>query len=62
MRNGLRAKFFGWWYYAISLGFLLLAINRWMLGEHWPLIVLRLAISGGFLWLGWFTLGQAKRK
>jgi hypothetical protein len=62
MGNGLRTKLFGWWYYSISFGFLLLGINRWMLGEHWPMVLLRFAISAGFLWLGWFTRRQSKRR
>ena len=61
MRNGLRTKLFAWWYFSIGAGFLLLAVNRRLLGERRALILLRLAISGGFFVLGWFTLRQRRR-
>jgi len=37
-----------WWYGAIALGFLLLAVNRAILGEKTWLIGVRLAIALGF--------------
>jgi hypothetical protein len=37
-----------WWYFAIALGFFLLAINRAILGERPWLIGVRLLIAFGF--------------
>jgi hypothetical protein len=51
----LRTRLFAWWYFAIAAGFVLLAINRWMLGEHITLILLRFLIALGFLILGVLT-------
>jgi hypothetical protein len=56
MDKRLRTKLFAWWYFAIAAGFVLLAINRWLVGERMWLIVLRLAIAAGFLLLGYATL------
>jgi hypothetical protein len=53
--KGLRARLFAWWYFAIAAGFLLLDIKGWMMGERIWLIILRFAISLGFLALGWGT-------
>jgi len=50
-----RARIFAWWYFAISAGFVLLAVNRWLLGERLSLILLRLLIAAGFFVLGWLT-------
>jgi hypothetical protein len=55
VNKNLRTRLFAWWYFAIAAGFVLLAINRWMLGERMTLIVLRLVIAGGFLILGVLT-------
>ena len=56
MKKGLRTKLFAWWYFSIAAGFGLLALNRWLVGEHLSLILLRLAISAGFVLLGLLTL------
>ncbi|HLG98100.1 MAG TPA: hypothetical protein VKX49_17420 [Bryobacteraceae bacterium] len=55
MNKSLRTRLFAWWYFAIAAGFVLLAINRWILGERMTLIVLRLVIAAGFLILGILT-------
>jgi hypothetical protein len=52
IEKGLRARLFAWWYFAIAAGFFLLDIKGWLLGERMWLIILRLAISLGFLALG----------
>ncbi|HLJ49919.1 MAG TPA: hypothetical protein VKU01_28090 [Bryobacteraceae bacterium] len=57
MRNQLLA----WWYFAIAGGFLLLGINRLILGSVWWQIALRWAISIGFLLLGLGMLNSPKR-
>ena len=60
MKN-LRNKLFAWWYFAIAAGFVLLGINRWVIGERMWLIILRFAIAVGFLLLGWATLRSAPK-
>ncbi len=49
-------RLFGWWYVAIGAGFILLGIQRWMLGEGVRALLLRWAIAAGFLLLGLGTL------
>jgi hypothetical protein len=56
MDKRLRTKLFAWWYFAIAAGFVLLAINRLMVGERMWLIMLRFLIAAGFLLLGYATL------
>jgi len=56
MDKRLRTTLFAWWYFAIAAGFVLLAINRWLVGELMWLIMLRFAIALGFLLLGYATL------
>ena len=55
MNRSLRTRLFAWWYFAIAAGFVLLGINRWMLGERITLIILRFVIAAGFLILGILT-------
>jgi hypothetical protein len=43
-----RFKWMAWWYSAISLGFVLLAVNRALNGELLWLVGVRLIIAGGF--------------
>ena len=61
MGKGLRTKIYAWWYFSIAAGFLLLAVQRWLLGERLALIWLRVAISAGFFLLGWMTMRQTRR-
>ena len=56
MDKRFRTKLFAWWYFAIAAGFVLLAINRLLVGERMWLIILRFAIALGFLLLGYATL------
>jgi hypothetical protein len=56
MNRFLRSRFFAWWYFAIGAGFVLLGINRWLLGERMLLVALRFGIAAGFVALGWLTL------
>jgi hypothetical protein len=48
-----RSRVFGWWYAAIGTGFLLLAVQRWLVGGLVSLILLRLLIAAGFFFLAW---------
>jgi len=59
MGKGLRTKLFAWWYFSIAAGFILLGINRLLIGERLSLVLLRFAIAGGFFLLGWVTLRQS---
>jgi hypothetical protein len=51
----LRTRIFAWWYFAIAAGFVLLGVNRWLLGERLSLVALRFLIAAGFLILGCLT-------
>jgi hypothetical protein len=55
MRGRFRSRLFAWWYFTIAAGFLLLGINRWLLGERLWLVILRFGIAAGFLVLGYLT-------
>ena len=59
--QSIRSKLFGWWYVTIGAGFLLLSINRILVGGSAWLIALRLLISAGFFLLGYLEL-HAKLK
>ena len=61
MKNGLRTKFYGWWYLAIAAGYFLLGLNRWIVGGGFWAILLRWGIAAGFALLGWGTLRSARR-
>jgi hypothetical protein len=51
-----------WWYAAIALGFVLLAINRAIVGEKLWLIVIRVVIATGFAILAAFEfVGKGKK-
>ena len=54
--KGLRNRLFAWWYFAIAAGFVLLGINRMLVGERMWLIILRFGIALGFFLLGYATL------
>ena len=56
-----RFRWMAWWYAAISVAFLLLAIGRAITGEKLWLIVVRLIISAGFAILAAFEF-KGKRK
>jgi len=55
MGKRLRSRLYAWWYFTIAAGFLLLGINRWLLGERLWLVFLRFGIAAGFLVLGYLT-------
>ena len=59
--RSIRSKLFGWWYVAIGAGFLLLSINRILVGGSSWLIALRLLISAGFFLLGYLELRSKLR-
>jgi len=49
----VKSRIYAWWYLAIALGFLLLAVNKALTGEKAWLVVLRLVIACGFGALGY---------
>ena len=52
VKNPLRTRMFAWWYFMISGGFLLLAINRWLLGQRAGLVIAQFVASAAFLLFG----------
>ena len=52
VKNPLRTRLFAWWYLTIAGGFLLLAINRWLLGQRAGLVIAQLAAAAAFLLFG----------
>ena len=53
MVRGSRSKLFACWYAAIGAGFLLLGINRLIVGGVEWINALRFVISAGFFVLAW---------
>ncbi len=54
--KSLRRKLFGWWYVSIGAGFVLLGIQRILIGEKTTLVILRFVIAAGFFALGYAEL------
>jgi hypothetical protein len=54
-------RWFVWWYATIAAAFLLLAINRAIVGEKPWLIGVRLVIAAGFGVLAWLEHRTARR-
>jgi len=54
-----RSRWFAWWYFCISLGFLLLAIHFYLRGGGPGTFALRLVISISFAVLGYMQLKMA---
>lgn len=52
MKNPLRSRMFAWWYFSIAAGFLLLALNRWLLGQRAGLVLAQLAAAAAFVLFG----------
>ena len=51
-KHPLRSRMFAWWYFMIAAGFVLLALNRWVLGQRPGLIMAQLAAAAAFAILG----------
>lgn len=58
VRNPLRTRMFAWWYFTIAGGFLLLGINRWLLGQRAGLVLAQLAASAAFALFGAMSWGS----
>ena len=56
----LRSTVFGWWYASIGAGFLLLAVNRLIVGEAAWRIALRIVIAAGFFILARLELKRSQ--
>ncbi len=52
VKNPLRTRMFAWWYFTIAGGFLLLALNRWLLGQRAGLVLAQLAAALAFALFG----------
>jgi hypothetical protein len=52
MKNPLRTRMFAWWYFTIAAGFLLLAINRWLLGQRAGLVIAQVVAGAAFVLFG----------
>lgn len=60
--RGKYRTLFGWWYVSIGAGFLLLAVNRWLIGDTAGLVALRAGIAAGFFILGYLELSSRLRR
>jgi hypothetical protein len=58
VKNPLRTRLFAWWYFTISGGFLLLAINRWLLGQRAGLVLAQFVAAVAFLLFGLMSGGK----
>ena len=54
MQWPLRSRWFAWWYAAIAVGFLLLAITQGMIGGTFWAVAIRILIALGFAVLSMF--------
>jgi hypothetical protein len=52
VKNPLRTRMFAWWYFTIAGGFLLLGINRLLLGQRAGLVIAQLVTAAAFLLFG----------
>jgi hypothetical protein len=57
-----RSQLFGWWYITIGIGFLLLGVDRLILGGVPWLIAIRFVIAAGFVLLGYLELRSKLRR
>ncbi len=58
VKNPLRTRMFAWWYFMIAGGFLLLAINRWLLGQRAGLVIAQLVTAAAFVLFGLLSWGS----
>ncbi|MGC8794505.1 MAG: hypothetical protein ACP5U2_14055 [Bryobacteraceae bacterium] len=57
----MQARWLGWWYLAIGLGFTLLGARQLVVGAPAWQALLRFAIAAGFFLLAWSYLGAGRR-
>ncbi len=58
VKSPLRTRMFAWWYFAIAGGFLLLAINRWLLGQRAGLVLAQFVTAAAFVLFGLLSWKQ----
>jgi hypothetical protein len=58
VKNPLRSRMFAWWYFSIAGGFLLLAINRWLLGQRAGLVLAQFVAAAAFVLFGVLSWGR----
>jgi hypothetical protein len=58
VKNPLRTRMFAWWYFSIAGGFLLLAINRWLLGQRAGLVLAQFVAAAAFVLFGMLSWGR----
>lgn len=58
MKNPLRTRMFAWWYFTISAGFVLLALNRLLLGQRAGLVLAQLVAALAFALFGVISWGS----
>ena len=56
------AEWRAWWYLALAIGFVLLAIANWIKGDKPVLIALRFVLAAGFGVLSWFEFAAKSRR
>lgn len=62
MKWPLRSRWFAWWYAAIAVGFVLLAITQGLIEKTFMAVALRLAIAVGFAALSVFEFQTRDRR
>ena len=58
VKNPLRTRMFAWWYFSIAGGFLLLAINRLLLGQRAGLVLAQFVAAAAFVLFGVLSWGR----
>jgi hypothetical protein len=58
VKNPLRTRMFAWWYFSIAGGFLLLAINRWLLWQRAGLVLAQFVAAAAFVLFGVLSWGR----
>jgi len=60
VKNPLRTRMFAWWYFTIAGGFLLLAINRWLLGQRAGLVLAQFVAAAAFVLFGLLSWNEPR--
>jgi hypothetical protein len=58
--RGFESKYWCWWYIAIGIGFLLLAVVNTIRGAPLAAIIVRIVIAVGFELLGWMQFRHGR--
>jgi hypothetical protein len=60
VKNPLRTRMFAWWYFTIAGGFLLLAINRFLLGQRAGLVLAQFVAAAAFALFGLLSWNEPR--